>query len=221
MTSDSAISVIMLIVKPATYMKKNVAMTEVGSASARDERRAPVAHEDEDDQDGHDAAEDDVPRARRATFSLMNVGVVVHRADLRAAGSSARRVASAACTRSAMSTVLAPDCLRTENDTASAPFRRVVDVALLVAVHDRADVADADGRAAVGAQDDVLDLVDASRTRPSCAATSSAAVALHLAAGHVEVLGGQLVGDLGDGRLERLEPAADRGPPGSRAPRRR
>ena len=34
MTSDSAISVIMLIVKPATYMKKNVAMTEVGSASA-------------------------------------------------------------------------------------------------------------------------------------------------------------------------------------------
>ena len=34
MTSDSAISVIMLMVKPATHMKKNVAMTEVGSASA-------------------------------------------------------------------------------------------------------------------------------------------------------------------------------------------
>ena len=34
MTSDSAINVIMLIVKPTTYMKKNVAMTEVGSASA-------------------------------------------------------------------------------------------------------------------------------------------------------------------------------------------
>ena len=34
MTSESAISVIMLRVKPATYMKKNVAMTEVGSASA-------------------------------------------------------------------------------------------------------------------------------------------------------------------------------------------
>ena len=34
MTSESAISVIMLMVKPATYMKKNVAMTEVGSASA-------------------------------------------------------------------------------------------------------------------------------------------------------------------------------------------
>ena len=34
MTSDSAISVIMLMVKPAIYMKKNVAITEVGSASA-------------------------------------------------------------------------------------------------------------------------------------------------------------------------------------------
>ena len=34
MTSESAISVIMLMVKPATYMKKNVAMTEVGNASA-------------------------------------------------------------------------------------------------------------------------------------------------------------------------------------------
>ena len=34
MTSDSAISVIMLKVKPTTYMKKKVAMTEVGSASA-------------------------------------------------------------------------------------------------------------------------------------------------------------------------------------------
>ena len=34
MTSDSAISVIMLMVKPARYMKKNVEMTDVGSASA-------------------------------------------------------------------------------------------------------------------------------------------------------------------------------------------
>ncbi len=34
MTSDSAISVIMLMVKPTTYMKKKVAITEVGSASA-------------------------------------------------------------------------------------------------------------------------------------------------------------------------------------------
>jgi hypothetical protein len=34
MTSDSAISVIMLKVKPAIHMKKNVATTEVGSASA-------------------------------------------------------------------------------------------------------------------------------------------------------------------------------------------
>ena len=34
MTSESAISVIMLMVKPAMYMKKNVAMTDVGSASA-------------------------------------------------------------------------------------------------------------------------------------------------------------------------------------------
>ena len=34
MTSDSAISVIMLMVKPTAHMKKNVAITEVGSASA-------------------------------------------------------------------------------------------------------------------------------------------------------------------------------------------
>ena len=34
MTSDSAINVIMLIVNPTTYMKKNVAITDVGSASA-------------------------------------------------------------------------------------------------------------------------------------------------------------------------------------------
>ena len=34
MTSDSAISVIMLIVKPAIHMKKNVETTDVGSASA-------------------------------------------------------------------------------------------------------------------------------------------------------------------------------------------
>ena len=34
MTSESAISVIMLMVKPAIHMKKNVAMTDVGSASA-------------------------------------------------------------------------------------------------------------------------------------------------------------------------------------------
>ena len=33
MTSEIAIIVIMFIVKPATHMKKNVAMTEVGSAS--------------------------------------------------------------------------------------------------------------------------------------------------------------------------------------------
>ena len=64
MTSDSAINVIMLMVKPTTYMKKKVAITEVGSASADDQRGAPVAHEDEDDQHGHQAAEEDVARAR-------------------------------------------------------------------------------------------------------------------------------------------------------------
>ena len=60
MTSDSAINVIMLIVKPTMYMKKNVAMTDVGSASDVIKRRAPVAHEHEHDEHGHDAAEDDV-----------------------------------------------------------------------------------------------------------------------------------------------------------------
>ena len=39
----------------------------------------------------------------------------------------------------------------------------------------------------------------------------------HAAAGHVEVLGAERVGDDADRQAERLEAAADRGPPGSRA----
>ena len=54
----------------------------------------------------------------------------------------------------------APDCFLTENDTASTPFRRVVDVRSSKPSTTSADVAEAHRRAAVGAQDDVGDLVD-------------------------------------------------------------
>ena len=91
-----------------------------------DQRRAPVAHEDEDDEHGHQAAEEDVI-ADVATFSLMK-SASLWTGRICSGGKLGASRASVASTRSAISTVLAPDCLRTENDTASAPFRRVVDV---------------------------------------------------------------------------------------------
>ena len=58
----------------------------------------------------------------------------------------------------------------------------------------------------VGAQDDVLDLVERLELALG-AQRDAAAVALDLAAGHVEVLGGQLGGDLAERQIQRFEPA--------------
>ena len=59
------------------------------------------------------------------TFSLMK-SASLWTGRICSGGKLGARRASVASTRSAISTVLAPDCLRTENDTASAPFSRVV-----------------------------------------------------------------------------------------------
>ncbi len=125
MTSDSAINVIMLMVKPAIYMKKNVAMTEVGSASAviSVERQSRMKM-----KMTNTAMMPPKMMCSRtwSTFDLMKsasswTGLIWR------SGNDGFTFASSASTRLEISTVLAPDCLRTANDTASAPFRRVVD----------------------------------------------------------------------------------------------
>ena len=124
MTSDSAISDIMLKVKPAMYMKKNVATTEVGSASAviRVERQSRMNRKM--------TSTAMIPPNRMwlrtsRTFSLMKSASLWTGRICRSGNDGATR-ASTASTRSVISTVLAPDCLRTANDTASAPSSRVV-----------------------------------------------------------------------------------------------
>ena len=123
-TSDSAISDIMLKVKPATYMKKNVAMTEVGSASA------VMSVERQSRMNRKMTSTAMMPPKRMwlrtsRTFSLMKSASLWTGRICRSGNDGPTR-ASIASTRSVISTVLAPDCLRTENDTASAPFSRVV-----------------------------------------------------------------------------------------------
>ncbi len=124
MTSESAINVIMLIVKPAMYMKKNVAMTDVGSASAEIsvERQSRMKMK-------MTSTAIKPPKTMwlrtSSTFDLMNsasswIGL------MRSVGKLGATRSSSAWTRREISTVLAPDCFRTENDTASTPLSRVV-----------------------------------------------------------------------------------------------
>ena len=124
MTSDSAISDIMLKVKPAMYMKKNVATTEVGSA------RAVISVERQSRMNRKMTSTAMIPPNRMwlrtsRTFSLMKSASLWTGRICRSGNDGATR-ASTASTRSVISTVLAPDCLRTANDTASAPLSRVV-----------------------------------------------------------------------------------------------
>ena len=209
MTSESAISVIMLMVKPATYMKKNVAMTEVGSASAEISVERQSRMNTKMIEHGHDAAEDDV-LADLGDVLLDEVRVVVDLLMSESCGKVGITRASVSRTRRVISTVLAPDCLRTANDTASTPFRRVVRRALGVAVDDRGDVLHADGRAAVRAEDDVLDLLDPDELALG-AERDVAALADDRAGRHVEVLGASCSAT----RAER-QAEAPRAGPGSR-----
>ncbi len=126
MTSDSAISDIMLKVKPTTYMKKKVAMTEVGSASAVISVERQSRMKRKITSTAMMPPNRMWPRTSR-TFSLMKSASLCTGWIWRSGNDGATR-ASVAVTRSVISTVLAPDCLRTENETASAPFRRVVDL---------------------------------------------------------------------------------------------
>ena len=125
MTSDSAINVIMLMVNPTMYMKKNVAITEVGSA------RAVISVERQSRMNTKITStairppKMMWPRTSR-TFSWM-ASASVCTVLICSSGKLGAALASAASILSCTSTVLEPDCLRTENDTASAPLRRVVD----------------------------------------------------------------------------------------------
>ena len=124
-TSDSAISVIMLMVKPTTYMKKNVAITDVGSASA------VISVERQSRMNTKTTSTAMMPpkmmfMRTSSTFSMMPSASVCT-VLICSCGKLGAALASAASILCCTSTVLAPDCLRTENDTASAPSRRVVD----------------------------------------------------------------------------------------------
>ena len=126
MTSESAISVIMLMVKPTTYMKKKVAITEVGSASAEISVDRQSRMKMKMISTAMRPPKMMCPRTSR-TFSRMP-SASLWTGRISSCGKLGPSRASAASIFEAMSTVLAPDCLRTENDTASEPFSLVVDV---------------------------------------------------------------------------------------------
>ncbi len=126
MTSDSAINVIMLMVKPTAHMKKKVATTEVGSASAEISVERQSRMKMKMISTAIRPPKMMCVRTSR-TFSLMK-SASLWTGRICSAGKFGASRASVASTRSAISTVFAPDCLRTANDTASAPFRRVVEV---------------------------------------------------------------------------------------------
>jgi hypothetical protein len=203
MTSESAISVIMLIVKPATYMKKNVAITDVGSASARDERRAPVAHEDEDDQHGHEAAEEMCLRTSRDVL-LDEVGVVVDSLpdQLRKIGAGAvERLPHAPRDLDRVGARLLADRER-HGVGAVEPGRRRP---LLVAVDHAGDVAHAHRRPAAERRM----TCSISSTDPELALGAqrdAAAVADDLAAGTSRFSAASVSATDGDRQAERLEP---------------
>ena len=125
MTSESAISVIMLNVKPASHMKKNVAMTEVGSASAlmSVDRQSRMKRK----MTSTAIRPPKMMSSRTcATLPFMNSASSCTWLMRRDGNPGATR-ASVAWTRSEIAAVLAPDCFLMENDTASTPFRRVVE----------------------------------------------------------------------------------------------
>ena len=127
MTSDSAISVIMLMVKPTAHMKKNVAITEVGSASAEISVERQSRMKTKMISTAIRPPKMMWVRTSR-TFSLMKSASLWTGADLQRREARRERAPASPRRGRRSRTVLAPDCLRTENDTASAPFSRVVDV---------------------------------------------------------------------------------------------
>ena len=125
-TSEIAIRVIMFSVKPAAHMKKNVAITDVGSASA------VISVDRQSRMNTNTISTAMMPpktmfrrtssRLERMKRASSWIGRMVR------SGNAATFFASTALMRSVMATVLPPACFRTANDTASTPLRRVVDV---------------------------------------------------------------------------------------------
>ena len=125
MTRERAMSVIMLMVKPTTYMKKNVAMTDVGRASAVMSVERQSRMKMKTISTAMMPPNTMCPRTSRTFSRMPSASLCTCRMD--SCGKVGASLARASSTLVAMSTVLAPDCLRMENETASAPSRRVVD----------------------------------------------------------------------------------------------
>jgi hypothetical protein len=194
----------MLMVKPTAYMKKNVAMTDGRQRQRGDRRRAPVAHEHEHHEDGHDAAEDDV---HAHVFDVLDDAfrVGVHRLDLQLReawrGLDERRIDLALHVDRVGAGLLAH---RERHRVGAVEARRRH--AIFEAVDHLADVLHAHRRSAGGSQDDVLDLrgglvlaLRAQRNR--------LAVAPDLPTGHVQVVGGEFRGDFRERKIQRFETA--------------
>ena len=158
--SESASIVMLLSEKPSARITANVPMIEIGIASAGDDRHAPVAHEEEHDQRGQEAAEDQVVLdllERLADEAATDRGVG---RTLMSDGSVAWIRSSRAMTRSTTSTVLVPDCLRIDIEMAFSPSSRVWLRDFFVRVGDARDVAERDDRAVPVEQHDLLELAD-------------------------------------------------------------
>ena len=203
MTSDSAINVIMLMVNPTAHMKKKVATTEVGSASAEISVERQSRMKMKMIMHGHQAAEEDV-RAHVAHVLLDEIGVVVDRPDLeRREGRGQprqRRIDAIGDLHGVRARLLAH---REGHGIGAVQAGRRGPV--LEAIHDLADILEADRRSGGRTQDHVLDLgqrlelaLGAQRDRP--------AITLDLAAGHVEILGRELRRDLAERKAERFQP---------------
>ena len=168
MTSDSAISVIMLMVKPTTYMKKKVAITEVGSASAEISVERQSRMKMKMISTAMRPPKKMWPRTSR-TFSRMP-SASLWTGRICSCGKLGRepgqRRFDLGGDVDGVGAGLLADRERHRVGAVQARGRR----ALLVAVDHGADVLDAHRRAAVGAEDDVRDFGRPPGTRPWCAA---------------------------------------------------
>ena len=169
-----------------------------------DQRGPPVAHEHEDDQHGHQAAEEDV-RADVLDVLLDEVGVVVDRPHLQ--GGEGRREPGQrrldlVGNLHGVGAGLLP---HREGHRVRAVQPRGGGL-VFVAVEDFADVAHAHRRTAIRAQDDVFDLGDRLELALR-AQRDRAAVAFDLAAGDIEVFGRELGSHLAERQVQRFEAA--------------
>ncbi len=124
MASERPRSVIMFSVKPSTYMRKNVAMTLVGSANAlmMVDRRSSMKIRM---MRMAIAPPKTMAVSTSSAFSRMYSELSRMIASFIPAGNAFSSTARRSRTASAMATVLRPDCFTTSNETASSPFDRM------------------------------------------------------------------------------------------------